>query len=94
MPRIICLNCKTDVDVISIDRMYCSSTCANKYNLLKKKVVNNKENLPCCPCCKTIFTEDGKHRRGFEYPFLCIQCELLAFDGNYEKDIKKETRYL
>lgn len=63
--------------------------------------VNGKKDH--CPCCKKIVDEEMLKKIGSRnytkdwgehYKFLCKKCELLAFNVDYEENIKKETRYI
>ena len=34
-----------------------------------------------CKVCEKKIDSQGKYRRGFEYPFLCMQCEQLVMES-------------
>lgn len=34
-----------------------------------------------CKVCENKIDSQGKNRRGFEYPFLCMQCEQLVMES-------------
>lgn len=41
-----------------------------------------------CKACEHKIESEGKYRRGFNYPFVCMQCEdLIMVIESYEEEI-------
>ena len=46
-----------------------------------------------CPVCEHTIDLQGKHRSGFEYPFLCMVCNELAMNlESYEEELTEEQK--
>ncbi len=43
-----------------------------------------------CKVCETRLQSQGKYRRGFEYPFLCMQCEQLVMISEKYEDLENK----
>ena len=68
------------------DNFLCSEYCRD-IATRKKEDANSSR----CKVCFKCFGKNVEH--GTEYPYLCKNCELLAFKVDYEEEITEE-RYL
>ncbi len=54
--------------------------------------MEEKEPNKICPTCEHRIESEGKYRRGFEYPFVCMQCEQLIMVSEQYEEV--ENKYI
>lgn len=69
-----CLECGCDFVQLSVNQLYCSALCGNRYRRKNKgKIQYPSITFQCVQCGKTVVTEEGS--RDMRTRFCCVSCE-------------------